>query len=233
MNDDSGAPAEGVAEPGTGEPTEEQKPEIDWKAKSRDWERKAKANAEAARKLAQIEEASKTEADKAAEKLQALETQVADLGVNTASRIVAMEYDHVRPWSSRITLSSKLRELGSTETTDGGVLTTGASIDTRDLRPFNELLNACFDNRLAHWAASGATIVPQGVTGPNACRLADGGWIEQTFAPDHFDVWTISAQIATSGFPEGTVPDLVIEAEFSFDDATTQTVVQQLVGGIQ
>ena len=47
-------------------------------------------------------------------------------------------------------------------------LTTGTDIDTRDMVPFNLLLNARFDNGLAHWAASGARIVPDGATGPNA-----------------------------------------------------------------
>lgn len=43
-------------------------PEIDWKAKSREWERKAKANADAAAKLAQLEESQKTEAQKLADR---------------------------------------------------------------------------------------------------------------------------------------------------------------------
>jgi hypothetical protein len=42
--------------------------EIDWKAKARDWEKRAKANAEAATKLAQLEESQKTEAQKLADR---------------------------------------------------------------------------------------------------------------------------------------------------------------------
>ena len=42
-------------------------PEVDWKAKAREWEKRAKANAGAATKLAEIEEASKSEAQKLAD----------------------------------------------------------------------------------------------------------------------------------------------------------------------
>ena len=61
-------------------PAQEQqpKPEIDWKAKAREWETRAKANKAAADKLAEIEEASKTEAQKAADRLAAAEKEAAD-----------------------------------------------------------------------------------------------------------------------------------------------------------
>lgn len=46
-----------------------------WKQKARDQERRAKANAEAATKLAQIEESQKTEAQRAAERIATLESE--------------------------------------------------------------------------------------------------------------------------------------------------------------
>lgn len=62
---------------------EDPKPEPDWKSESRKWESRAKdnlaaakANEGAAQRLAEIEEASKTEAQKSAERLAALESQV-------------------------------------------------------------------------------------------------------------------------------------------------------------
>lgn len=42
--------------------------DIDWKAKSREWERKAKANSDAAARLALLEESQKTEAQKLADR---------------------------------------------------------------------------------------------------------------------------------------------------------------------
>ena len=48
----------------------------DWKAEARKWEARAKENAEAAKRLAEIEEASKTEAERQAERTAALEAKV-------------------------------------------------------------------------------------------------------------------------------------------------------------
>lgn len=97
-----------------------------------------------------------------------------ELGIRTTDRMVRLEYDLLRPWASKVTLAAKLRQLGDDTTTDGGTLTTGTDIDTRDMVPFNLLQNARFDNGLAHWAASGAVVVPEGETGPNAVQLAGG-----------------------------------------------------------
>jgi hypothetical protein len=59
-------------------PAQEQSPEIDWKAKAREWERRAKENTSAAKRLAEIEEASKSEAQKVADRLAAAEKVAAD-----------------------------------------------------------------------------------------------------------------------------------------------------------
>ena len=58
-----------AAEPAiTSEPVQEPAQENDWKAEARKWEARAKENSGAASKLAAIEEASKTEAQKLAER---------------------------------------------------------------------------------------------------------------------------------------------------------------------
>ncbi|MFC9769276.1 hypothetical protein [Rhodococcus jostii] len=49
--------------------------ETDWKAEARKWEQRAKDNAPAVKRLAEIEEANKTEAQKQAERLAALEAE--------------------------------------------------------------------------------------------------------------------------------------------------------------
>lgn len=63
------------------QPTPEQQPpaqETDWKAEARKWEALAKKHKAAAEKLDEIEEASKTEAQKQAERMAKLEAKVKD-----------------------------------------------------------------------------------------------------------------------------------------------------------
>lgn len=52
---------------------------IDWKAQSRKWESLAKKNSEAAKKLQEIEEANKSEVQKALERAEAAEAKVKEL----------------------------------------------------------------------------------------------------------------------------------------------------------
>ncbi|MGV9196720.1 hypothetical protein ACTOVL_05920 [Arcanobacterium canis] len=54
-----------------------QEKETDWKAQARKWETRAKENHAAALKLAELEEAAKTEGQKRTEKIAALEAKVA------------------------------------------------------------------------------------------------------------------------------------------------------------
>lgn len=51
------------------------KPEIDWKAKAREWEKRAKANADAAAKLAQAEDAQKTAEQRLMERAESAERE--------------------------------------------------------------------------------------------------------------------------------------------------------------
>lgn len=76
----------------------EQKQEIDWKAEARKWESRAKenlasakANEGAAKRLAEIEESQKTEAQKAQERLEAAEKRAAELELKAARAEVAAE----------------------------------------------------------------------------------------------------------------------------------------------
>ena len=52
-------------------PSEAAQPDVDWKAMARTWEKRAKENSDAATRLAEIENANKTEAQKQAEALEA------------------------------------------------------------------------------------------------------------------------------------------------------------------
>jgi hypothetical protein len=58
-----------------------------WKEKAREQERRAKANAEAARRLAELEESQKTDAQKAADKLAAAEAEVAAVPAKVAEAL--------------------------------------------------------------------------------------------------------------------------------------------------
>lgn len=73
MSDTTTAETAATTETTTTEPEPAQEP--DWKAEARKWEERAKANKTAAERLAEIEEANKTEAQKAAERLAALERE--------------------------------------------------------------------------------------------------------------------------------------------------------------
>lgn len=154
-----------------------------------------------------------------------------EIGIDITHKVVRLELDLLEPWNTVVTLSSTLRELGNSDSSaNAAVLTTGTDIDTKDLVPFNLLLNARFDNGLAHWASSGATVVAEGVTGPNAVELAGGGtrWIEQTVAPDTRDVYTLSFQMASAGYPQGVTPELTVVAEITYTDGTTETITQSV-----
>jgi hypothetical protein len=73
-------------------PAEPKVDETDWKAEARKWEQRAKANNEAAAKLAQIEEANKTEAQKAADRLAAAEKEAAEAKATVLRRDIALEF---------------------------------------------------------------------------------------------------------------------------------------------
>lgn len=73
-----------------------EKQETDWKAEARKWESRAKenlasakANEDAAKRLAEIEEAQKTEAQKAQERLDAAEKRAAELELKATRAEVA------------------------------------------------------------------------------------------------------------------------------------------------
>ncbi len=58
-------------------PEQPAKPEVDWKAKAREWEKRAKENSTAAQRLAELEETQKTETQKAADRADKAEKEAA------------------------------------------------------------------------------------------------------------------------------------------------------------
>ena len=79
-------PAQGEAIQQTPEQTA---PEVDWKAKAREWERRAKENKAAADRLAEMEEAQKSAEQKAAERLAEAERKAAEAEVRAARASVS------------------------------------------------------------------------------------------------------------------------------------------------
>jgi hypothetical protein len=58
-------------------------PEVDWKAKAREWEKRAKENSDAARRLAALEDANKTEAQRLTERATAAEAAAAQAAADS------------------------------------------------------------------------------------------------------------------------------------------------------
>lgn len=77
-------PAQGSENTETPEPAE-----VDWKAKSREWERRAKENKSAADKLAELEEAQKSAEQKAADRLAEAERKAAEADFRVAVSDIA------------------------------------------------------------------------------------------------------------------------------------------------
>lgn len=72
----------------TDEPAQD---DVDWKAEARKWEKRAKANAAAAKRLAEIEEAQKSEAERVAERLAKAERAAAEAEARALRREIALE----------------------------------------------------------------------------------------------------------------------------------------------
>lgn len=87
----SEAPAE---QPTTETPTAPEAPaqETDWKAEARKWEDRAKQNSKAAERLAEFEEAQKTEAQKLAERAEAAEKRAAEFETQALRLSIASKY---------------------------------------------------------------------------------------------------------------------------------------------
>lgn len=149
-----------------------------------------------------------------------------EVGISETQRVVGLEYDVVRPWASKLTLSAKLRELGgSTSDDEAGLLNTGGGNSVFDLVPFNLLLNSRFDNGLAHWAHHGATVTDGNGTGDYAVLFSGPGerWVEQTVQPDNRGAYALSFDLESSG-PEGWTPNVSAQAEITYEDGSTETI---------
>lgn len=78
--------------PGDDEQKPQETTEVDWKAKAREWERRAKENKTAADELTAIKESQKSEADKVAERLAEAERKAAEAEARVLRREVALEH---------------------------------------------------------------------------------------------------------------------------------------------
>ena len=81
MSETNAEPTPAQVEVQTQQQTEQETTEVDWKAKAREWERRAKENKAAADKLTELEEAQKSAEQKAAERLAEAERRAAELEV--------------------------------------------------------------------------------------------------------------------------------------------------------
>ena len=83
---------EGAPAPQPTEPVEPARAGTDWKAEARKWEQRAKENSAAAKRLAEIEEAQKSEAEKTAERLAKAERAAAEAEARALRRDIALEH---------------------------------------------------------------------------------------------------------------------------------------------
>ncbi|AVJ51009.1 minor tail protein [Microbacterium phage Pajaza] len=148
-----------------------------------------------------------------------------DYSQSVKNRIVQLEIDWVDLRKSKITLANKLRSLASSEdSTDPGALTTGQQIDTRDINPFNLLLNSRADNGMAHWAGDNVSVVEGGATGRYSFAFgASGGSLEQTVSADNRSNFVFSAEVDA---PQEA--KMTIEVTFQYTDGTTETQTLEL-----
>uniref|UniRef100_A0AAU6R5Y5 Minor tail protein n=1 Tax=Micrococcus phage Olihed TaxID=3092209 RepID=A0AAU6R5Y5_9CAUD len=148
-----------------------------------------------------------------------------DYGQSVKNRIVQLDIDWVDLRRSKITLANKLRSLASSDdSSDPGALDTGQTIDTRDINPFNLLVNSRGDNGMAHWAGTNVSVVEGGATGRYSFAFgAAGGELEQTTTADNRQSFVFSAQVdATSE------TSLKVEVTFQYTDGTTETQTLEL-----
>lgn len=148
-----------------------------------------------------------------------------DYSQSVKARVVSLEIDWVDLRNSSITLANKLRSLASSDdSTDPGSLTTGQTIDTRDINPFNLLINSRGDNGMAHWAGSNVQVVEGGTTGRYAFEFgAAGGSLEQTVTSDNRDSFVFSAQVDAD-----TDASVKVEITFQYTDGTTEVQTLEL-----
>jgi len=148
-----------------------------------------------------------------------------DYSQSVKSRVVSLEIDWVDLRNSTITLANKLRSLASSDdSTDPGSLTTGQTIDTRNINPFNLLLNSRGDNGMAHWAGSNVQVVEGGATGRYSFAFgAAGGSLEQTVASDNRESFVFSAQVDADD-----TSSVQVEITFQYTDGTTEVQTLEL-----
>ena len=85
---------ENVDAPNVEQQAESQETEtVNWKARAREWEKRSKANADAAKRLAEIEDQAKTNEQKLAEKLAEAEDRAAQAELRVTRREVALKHN--------------------------------------------------------------------------------------------------------------------------------------------
>lgn len=89
---------------------QDDKPETDWRAEARKWEQRAKENKRARDRLSEIEDAQKTEAEKAADALKQ-QTERADTAEQALLRFEVMDEQEVPAHARRLVHGSTREEL--------------------------------------------------------------------------------------------------------------------------
>lgn len=88
-------------------PVESEKESTDWKVEARKWEARAKENSLAAARLAEIEEATKTESQRLADRAEKAERELQDRAVESDRYAVALEKGLTASQAKRLVGSSR------------------------------------------------------------------------------------------------------------------------------
>jgi phage minor structural protein len=154
-----------------------------------------------------------------------------DLDLTIKTRVIRREYNLQEPWKTVLELSTKLRELGDSSSSQIADQLDQSNLigqEIKDMVPFNHLRNSRADDGFAYWQNSGFEVdTENGVTGtasfkatgaPNATKS-----MAQTVYPASRRNYTLSAQIGSDNLQKGANGQVGIEVVFEFEDGTTET----------
>ncbi|UKM63127.1 minor tail protein [Weizmannia phage Youna2] len=159
-----------------------------------------------------------------------------DLDEQLPVKIIARELDLLEPWKSKLSLSTRIKELGdegaSLSQEAEGRLDDADAVDRtemQELMVFNYLQNSRADNGWNSWVKNGNIEIDNtnGVSGKNSFKLIGGGpgtkqELQQTIWPSTRENYTLSAQIATENLQKHDDAKVGIKVTITYDDGTKE-----------
>jgi phage minor structural protein len=153
-----------------------------------------------------------------------------DLDITIKTRVIRREYNLQEPWKTVLELSTKLRELGDSSSSQIADSLDSSSVlgqEMKDMVPFNHLRNSRADSGFAYWQNSGFEVdAENGVSGTASFKavgvLGATKSMSQTVTPANRRNYTISAQIGSDNLVKGANGQVGIELLFEYEDGTAK-----------